>query len=440
MARVLITSAYNDLEDWPGRLFEADDDTIINTRDSGLFVWTHGGSSDFPDFSVRVSGSGFTYEDGTPTGGTISRIEIRDASNNLVLTIKDFSGNGPERDLAQIFSDMFGWNQGDDGVGPNGKMAWSHILIGNDTIVGTNGNDQRDLPGYMGGNDRFDMKGGDDYVACGAGKDTVNGGSGYDVLSYASSSYNEGIAAFQGLNVNVAAGTAIDCWGFKDTFSSIEAIEGSRFNDLFKGSSGENTFSGLRGRDTLNGGGGSDFIDYQNDIWNGGNRGITLDLETSFKNGVATGRATDGFGQRDTIINVENVGGTEFDDRIIGSRLSNWMTGRDGDDTLTGGGGRDQFNWYTQDHLGDDDVITDFAANGPSRDTLLFKTDNFNNMTTNLTLVIDSAPTTTDGTFIFDSSNDTLYWDEDGTGGVGAIKIVQLNGVNSLSAANFDLF
>ena len=167
---------------------------------------------------------------------------------------------------------------------------------------------------------------------------------------------------------------------------------------------------------------------------------MRVDLETSISNGVVTGFGIDGFGQRDTLVNIEDVQGTRYDDLIIGSRFSNRLRGGDGDDTLAGGGGNDTFLWRTQDEIGDDDVVNGFAVTGPSADVLQFKVENFNNMTFDLTLVNGTAATEAVGTFVFDGSTSTLYWDEDGTGGAGPIKIAVLTGVTTLSAANFDLY
>lgn len=437
MARVRMTALYSGLESWTGLLFEADGSTSVSVSTETSLVLTHGAGSPFEDFTVSFTGTGFTYADGIVTGGTIASIVVRDALGRLILTIDQLSGIST--DLSQIVSDIFGTFDGESGPGPNGKLAWSHILVGNDTIIGTSAND-RQLQGFMDGNDTFSMGAGDDFVFAGSGSDTVNGGTGFDILSYDATTYNEGTSAFRGILANLSTGVVIDSWGFTDRINGIEGIWGSRFDDRFIGSSGDNEFAGYRGRDTINGGAGNDVAFYEDDHFAGGRRGVTVDLETSINNGVVTGFAIDGFGQRDTLISIEGVRGTMHDDLLIGSRFSNRIRGGDGDDTLAGGGGNDTFFWRTQDEIGDDDVVNGFAASGASADVLQFRYEFFNNMTSDVTLVNGSAATEAVGTFVFDGSTSTLYWDEDGTGGTAQIKIAVLTGVTALSAANFDLY
>ncbi len=441
MARVLLTSRYSELNSWPGRLFEAND-YIITTTDPNLFVWEHGGTSPFAGYTLEFAGTGFTYDTtDAVTGGTINSIKIRDEDGNLVLTIDQMSGATVSRDLAQIFSDMFGWLMM-DGPGPDGKLAWNHLLSGNDTIIGTSGDDQRGMIGSEDGNDLYLMKGGEDFINCGSGRDTVNGGGDFDFLTYQETAFNEGASAYRGINVNMVKGTVIDCWGFTDKIIKIEAVYGSRFNDKFLGSDADDEFAGFRGRDVINGGKGRDAVVYYDEEFFGGRNGIFVDLETSFTKGVARGFAIDSYGQRDTLISMEDIFATNYDDTLIGSRVSNRIQGRQGSDTITGGGGQDEFYFRDQGSIGDDDLITDFAATGPGRDVLQFNTERFDAMSTTLTLVIGAGAvaTTTDGTFIFDTDDSTLYWDEGGTNGPGPIKVVTLTGVSTLTAANFDLF
>ncbi len=438
MARVQTTEFFIQLAEWPGLLFQADDASVV-THDANLFVWEHGVGTAFAGYDIRISGSGFTYGAGDmPTGGRISAVQVLTDDGQVVLTIDQFSGNGIARDLAQMAANMFGWVGDADGRSPDGLIAWSQVLGGNDTIIGTSGHD-RVLQGYMGGHDLFRMGAGHDDIWTGAGNDTVYGGHGFDVLIYSQAAFNDS-SAYRGVNVNLGRNTVLDSWGDTDKVFSIEGASGTRFNDRFVGSDRGNVFWGLRGRDTIDGGAGNDSVYYEDDFRFGGVQGVVVDLETSVSRGVTRGYAIDGFGQRDTLISVENIRGTEFADQITGSRFANVLRPGDGDDTMTGGGGQDAFFFRKQGDLGDDDVITDFAATGAGRDKLQFLTEDFNGMTTTLTLVNGPGATDPVGTFVFNTTDSTLYWDEDGTGAKAALKVVLLTGVTSLSAENFDLF
>ena len=172
-----------------------------------------------------------------------------------------------------------------------------------------------------------------------AGDDTMDGGSGYDELMYHLDHWS---GATSGVNVNFATGTATDGFGDTDTFTGMEAVRGSYWDDSFTGSSDGsafNSYRGLAGDDTFTGGAGIDRVDYSKDAQyqdingNHGTAGVTVDL--------ADGTATDGYGHTDTLSGIERVRGTDSNDVISGDDNNNRLEGRDGDDTLTGRGGDD---------------------------------------------------------------------------------------------------
>jgi hypothetical protein len=61
---------------------------------------------------------------------------------------------------------------------------------------------------------------------------------------------------------------------------------------------------------------------------------------------LATGKATDGLGGTDTLVNVQSVAGTAFNDTLIGNANANRFYGEGGSDTVVGGGGDDTFIYY----------------------------------------------------------------------------------------------
>jgi len=89
------------------------------------------------------------------------------------------------------------------------------------------------------------------------------------------------------------------------------------------------------------------------------------------KNGAETiGKG--GEAQGDRISKVENIGGSDYADRLTGNNLANEMRGYGGNDRLNGGGGNDTLNGNgDNDRLnggkGDDDM-----SGGPGNDTFVF--------------------------------------------------------------------
>lgn len=309
---------------WPV-YFEPGDPGAITVRNATTFKWTN------PDGSVvTLKGTGFTYVDGVPTGGTVNSITVEESDGTDLITATQVGG-----DLPTLFDFAFGFgvpNQG--GQEANGYNFMSALLRGNDTINGTDGSDDI-AAGTNSGNDVINANGGNDYIKGDDGQDTINGGSGDDFLTYSQSFYEP--SAFKGITVNLGAGTVADCWGYVDSFTGIEQFQGSKFADLFIGNNGNNFFSGLRGNDTFNGSGGFDEIGYSNDAQYGGKRGIVVDL--------AAGTVRDGFGNTDTLNKIESVIGTAVADSFKGGSLDDQFLGGGGVDTYNGGGGTDGVNF-----------------------------------------------------------------------------------------------
>jgi serralysin len=73
---------------------------------------------------------------------------------------------------------------------------------------------------------------------------------------------------------------------------------------------------------------------------------VTVDL--------SKGYAIDGFGDRDSIKNIEEVNGTRFSDTIIGNNKDNKLRGGEGNDILKGNGGT---NDYLEGQVGNDTLF-----------------------------------------------------------------------------------
>ncbi|MGL4961824.1 MAG: M10 family metallopeptidase C-terminal domain-containing protein [Inquilinus sp.] len=189
------------------------------------------------------------------------------------------------------------------------------------------------------GNDVLNGGGGDDILFGGTGADQLNGSTGLDAASY------EFSAAAVTVSLTTGTGTGGDAAG--DTLTNVEKLIGSNFadtltgdanandlrggngNDVLSGLDGDDTLIGGAGADTLNGGAGVDGVFYTKS-----NVAVTVNLSTGFASG--------GHAQGDLLIDVENAGGSEFNDTLTGTSGKNVLSGDLGNDTIRGGGGADE--------------------------------------------------------------------------------------------------
>ncbi len=236
------------------------------------------------------------------------------------------------------------------GMSQNQRLDASAITNGHVNFTGGGGNDV-----LIGGlyNDILRGGSGNDSLGGGPGADILDGGDGFDQVRYTTAS--------AAVTVNLATGTAT-IGSTVDTLISIEAVVGTAYADTFAGSDNSlvfeyvdgfehptrsmlERFAGLAGNDVINGGAGFDQVDYSLDASFGGASGVTVNL--------ATGTATDGFGNTDTLSNIEFVRGTAGNDTMTGSTTSTTesFVGLAGNDIIDGGtiGSTTNRVYYSQD-------------------------------------------------------------------------------------------
>jgi hypothetical protein len=158
------------------------------------------------------------------------------------------------------------------------------------------------------------------FLRGGLGADTLDGGDGFDWADY--------LNATAGLTVSLANPDVNTGEAAGDTYTSIENIQGSTFDDTLIGDANTNMLRGGLGADTLDGGGGADWADYLNAA-----EGLTVSLANP---SVNTGEAAG-----DTYTSIENIQGSAFDDILTGDGNNNAFRGNGGNDTINGGGGID---------------------------------------------------------------------------------------------------
>ena len=225
---------------------------------------------------------------------------------------------------------------------------------GNDKIIGNQANNI--LKGGR-GNDELYGNGGHDYLYGEDGDDRFYGGAGYDFFD---GGKDRDLVSYW----DESAGVQVFLWGtgfhsggaaVGDHFVSIEAIDGSRFNDTIEGNGDANTFWGDGGDDVLRGGAGNDQLSGGDgndrleggadaDVFNGGNGRDTVSYsqasgavrvylsDTSRNTGEAAG---------DTYVAVEVIEGSFHSDTLEGSTAANTFSGYNGHDVLKGFGGAD---------------------------------------------------------------------------------------------------
>lgn len=122
-----------------------------------------------------------------------------------------------------------------------------------------------------------------------------------------------------------------------------ENISGTSYDDLLVGSDTfDDTFIADAGADWIDGLGGNNTVSYVN---SGAGVNVTLDngsaaILDALGMSISWGTATVG-GTTDTLLNIQSVIGSDYNDTIEGSSANNTITGGDGDDTLYGYDGND---------------------------------------------------------------------------------------------------
>ena len=156
--------------------------------------------------------------------------------------------------------------------------------------------------------------------------------------------------------------------------SGNDTLNGGDGNDVLVGGDGNDSLYGGNGNDLLIGGNGNDLLD--------GGAGIDTASYASAASAVTvnlsiTGQQNTGGAGLDTLVSIENLIGSDYNDTLTGDGNANRLEGGlgndtlnggggddvliggRGDDTLTGGAGADTFLWQQGDT--GHDVVTDFT-------------------------------------------------------------------------------
>ncbi|GKX62264.1 hypothetical protein SOASR032_08330 [Pragia fontium] len=175
---------------------------------------------------------------------------------------------------------------------------------------------------------------GDDFIIAGKGNDSYDGGAGSNTVDFSKITV--------GITVNLTEGTVTG--GGQYSLSNIQNIIGTDYDDVLIGNHQNNHLQGGLGNDTLIGGGGNNILDGGEGVntlsYQHANSAVSVDLSLN--------QATNnGEGGTDQITNIQNVIGSQHNDRIVGNGSDNYLSGGDGDDVLIGMGGNNTLDGGT---------------------------------------------------------------------------------------------
>lgn len=253
-------------------------------------------------------------------------------------------------------------------LGPTGPVT---VDLGAGTATDPDGTDTlSNLNTVVGSKyaDQITGDNGDNFLLGGANDDTINGAGGFDVVIY--------WFAPGSVTVNLQSGTSSGGDG-NDTLAEIEGIYGSNdFGDTLIGNDRDNFLDGSGGADTMKGAAGSDWImggDGRDQIDGGTHTGRGYDLvdyeahfggpvSANLETGIVTGLGNDNVASDDTLIGIEGLYGSLFDDILSGDAGPNNIFGWIGNDRILGGAGDDGLDGG----LGYFDVDFNFHQTGDS--------------------------------------------------------------------------
>ena len=256
--------------------------------------------------------------------------------------------------------------------GPGGDVLISGE--GDDVLQGEDGNDK--LVGHA-GHDTLSGGANDDILVGGAGPDDLYGGDGFDIVSYEDSPSS--------ITIDLRTGT-ISGDGAGDSFSSIEGVIGTPFNDTIEGSEGNDALlGGLAGGDTIHGNGGNDILDGGagvDTVDGGGGDDLILNRDDADHDFLFGGSGIDtlsyfyntsgfvsvdlaaGFAGLDDISGFENLIGSPLAFNAAGEPNStgDLLRGDDGPNFIAGFGGGD----FIEGRGGNDEIWGDLPGAGPA--------------------------------------------------------------------------
>lgn len=224
-----------------------------------------------------------------------------------------------------------------------------------------------------------------------------------------------------------------------------DTVYGGNGNDVLRGETGNDVMHGNAGADYMDGGTGVDSVSYAFD-----SAAVWTSIHSSPSSLIRTGAAIG-----DTYVSIENLFGTAVgndilegsignnelrgfngNDRLEGAEGNDTLIGGNGADSLVGGTGSDRFRYDNVSERGDQ--ILNFDAS----DYFFFKGSAFGTLpigaldATRFRSGKSNAAGDADDRFIYRATDDTLWFDLDGTGAGATVLIADISNDFVLTAAD----
>lgn len=434
----------NDIFQWsPG------DGSDVVEGDGGTDALLFDGSNIAEIFDIAANGARVQFlrniGNVTMSLNSVEQIDITALGGADSITVNDLTGTGLARTNINLFAT--GGTAGDgaaDRVTVNGGAGNDVLSLstGAAALVVVTGAESGLDAVYvygLGGADTI-VAGGFDFAL------TIDGGTQSDAISYADATAGVTVSLLNAaLNEGAAAG---------HTYTSIESIIGSTFDDFLIGNGGSNTLDGGASADYLQGLNGDDtyLVDNADDVvieTASGGSGDRVRASVSYK---LTGPARVEFIETVNAASKAaiNLTGNAFAQDIFGNVGNNKLSGKGGDDvlyggkgndTLDGGTGRDTFVFDTRLKATNIDTIKGYVK---ADDRIVLDNDIFTALTATGKLSKDAFYASASGTahafgdrILYDTDSGRLYYDKDGIGNAAPVHFATLSGHPTLTAGEF---
>jgi Ca2+-binding RTX toxin-like protein len=298
-------------------------------------------------------------------------------------------------------------------------------LVSIENLTGSNFNDT--LTGNTGAN-VLNGLGGNDVLNGSTGADTMIGGDGSDlyVVDNAGDVVSE-------TNANPATGGTDTVYSYLANYTLGTNVENGRIvlggPANLTGNTLNNTLFAGAGNNVLNGSTGTDTASYAF-----ASSGVKVSLSTTAQqNTIGSGL--------ETLVSIENITGSNFNDTLIANAGANVLNGLAGNDTLNGAGGFDKFVFNTAlSATTNVDTIVGFSI---VDDLIYLENEIFTRLTTgslavsSSTFRVGASALDADDYLIYNKTNGNLIYDSNGNAAGGATLFADLDSNLALTAGDF---